>query len=471
MQLRFIDRRLADDQAAHDLTRSIYSGTQSLPDGMPLILDDRFRPVEPWFTYFRIVGASVSTKTVREYGYDAFRFARFLESRRTDVVHASQEDIVAYRNSRLVDATEPVGHATWQRDTVVIRGMYQLLKQLGQVTRDPWITIGRSSALGRVWRSEPDIRPLTQEQWIAFRDIGLAGQGPDGRLDHAWRGRTPQRGVAGGQVAITSGMRVCEFSTLLDLELPEAEGSRGSSVLLEACAKYQKRRRVHVPAAALRAVDRYRRTERRAVVRASALSLWRRRSELFVVEEFDASSGVVRGNFNGVRSRWAVHLMPPHLRRIAVTEIEGGMEALGLFIGRGGLPISLRAWHNTFELASRRVLNADIDHLRGRRSRVTPHDLRHTYAVVILKALTDVAVAREADRRAGNLGPATLSEHISINPLLRVQRLLGHADPSTTMVYLRYIEDTDALVQDAFDSWNDVGLTYADEVLNSRDAR
>lgn len=85
-----------------------------------------------------------------------------------------------------------------------------------------------------------------------------------------------------------------------------------------------------------------------------------------------------------------------------------------------------------------------------------------------LKALTEVALAREADRRAGHLGPATLSEHISINPRLTVQRLLGHADPATTMIYLRYIEDTDALVQDVFESWNDEAVSFAEAVLADR---
>ena len=106
----------------------------------------------------------------------------------------------------------------------------------------------------------------------------------------------------------------------------------------------------------------------------------------------------------------------------------------------------------------------------GRRARITPHDLRHTFAVVLLKALTDVALAREADRRAGNLGPATLSEHIAINPRLTVQRLLGHSNPATTMIYLRYNEDTDALVQDVFDSWSDEATTFADTVLAGRSA-
>jgi len=469
MQLRFVDHTLTAPDDVDERTREVYSSTHALPEGMPVILDSRWRPVEPWLTYFRIIAGSTERSTARNYAYDALRFASFLDARGTDVVHASDDDIVAYREWRVGSAERPVSPATWQRDVVVIRGIYQLLMQTGQIRREPWITIGRSSALRSPWRSEPDIRPLTQEQWSAFRDIGLGGQTATGELDASWRGSTSLRSQAGAQVAVTTGMRLGEFSTLLDAELPASTGT-GVSVLLEACAKYQKRRRVHVPSTTLRAVDLYRQTERRAVVRASASSLWSRRGELFIVDELDVSAGVVRGRLDGRPSRWRLHLLPPRLRQIAVIERDGGLEALGLFLGRGGLPISRRAWHATFEAASRRTLDLASNDMGGRRARITPHDLRHTFAVVLLKALTDVALAREADRRAGDLGPATLSEHIAINPRLTVQRLLGHSNPATTMIYLRYIEDTDALVRDVFDSWSDEAATFADAVLAERSA-
>ncbi len=470
VHLRFVDRRHPAEAAADDLIGEVYSSTRSLPDGMPLLLDDRWRPLEPWLSYFRVVAAATSKSTLRNYGYDALRFASFLDDRDTDVVYATSEDIVAYRESRLTKAERPVSSSTWRREVVVIRGIYRMLMQTGEIEREPWLTIGRASMLSRPWHSEPDIRPLTQTQWTAFRDVGLAGRTVGGALDPSWRGRAPLRSQAGAQLAVSTGMRLAEFSTLLDAELLSVSDS-GASILLEACAKYQKRRRVHVPPATLRAVDLYRQTERRAVVNASRESLWARRSELFVVDELDVSAGVVRGRFDGRRSAWRLHLIPPHLRRIAVVERERGLEALGLFIGRGGLPISLRAWHATFETASRRVFELAPDQMGGRRSRITPHDLRHTFAVVLLKALTDIALAREAERRAGNVGPASLSEHIAINPRLTVQRLLGHSNPATTMVYLRYIEDTDALTQDVFESWNDESLTFAEAVQADRSAQ
>lgn len=469
MHLRFVNHHLAVPTDVDEHIRDVYSNSRSLPDGMPVMLDDRWRPVEPWQTYFRIIASSTGRSTARNYAYDALRFAGFLEERGTDVVHASAEDIVAYREWRVGGADRAVSPATWRRDVVVVRGIYQLLLQTGQIRREPWMTVGRSSVLRNPWQSEPDIRPLSQAQWRAFRDIGLGGRTADGQLDPTWRGSTSLRSQAGAQIAVTTGMRLGEFSTLLDAELPAPVGT-GASVLLEACAKYQKRRRVHVPLTTLRAVDLYRRTERRAVVRASAKSLWSRRADLFVVEELDTSAGVIRGRLDGSRSRWRLHLLPPHLRRIAVIESSDGLEALGLFLGRGGLPIGRRAWHATFESASRRTLELANTQVGGRRAKITPHDLRHTFAVVLLKALTDVALAREADRRAGNLGPATLSEHIAINPRLTVQRLLGHSNPATTMIYLRYIEDTDALIQDVFESWSDEGATFADAVLADRNA-
>lgn len=467
MHLRFIDRRLSQSIAADDLTRETYASTTSLPDGMPLLLDDQWRPIEPWTTYFRTIASATGKTTTRNYGYDAFRFASFLASRGTDVVQATTDDIVAYRESRLSDAESPVAPATWQREVVVIRGIYSLMKQTGMIEREPWITIGRASALRRPWHSEPDIRPLTREQWVAFREVGLRGMRPQGGIDPSWRGQSPQRAVAGAEIAVTTGMRVSEFSTLLDAELAAPSGV-GASILLEACAKYQKRRRVSIPVSTLRTIDLYRQTERRALVRRSAASLWARRDELFVVDELDTAAGVVRGRLDGRRSRWRLHLLPPHLRRIAVVEREHGLEALGLLLGRGGLPISLRAWHATFQLASTRAIDLAPEQLGGRRARVTPHDLRHTFAVVTLKALTELALAREAERRAGSLGPATLSEHISINPRLTVQRLLGHSNPATTMIYLRYIEDTDTLIQDVFESWNDDAATFAEAVLADR---
>ena len=95
---------------------------------------------------------------------------------------------------------------------------------------------------------------------------------------------------------------------------------------------------------------------------------------------------------------------------------------------------------------------------------VTPHDLRHTFAVVMLRSLQQRAAQLERSRPRQGFG--TISEHIIHNPLLTLQRLLGHASPSTTMVYLRYVDESDELIQRAFESWNDRSRDYASYILD-----
>lgn len=56
-------------------------------------------------------------------------------------------------------------------------------------------------------------------------------------------------------------------------------------------------------------------------------------------------------------------------------------------------------------------------------------------------------------------------------PLLTLQRLLGHASPSTTMVYLRYVDESDELIQRAFESWSDNERDYASYVLAQIEAQ
>lgn len=470
MHLHFVDHRLKAQPLLSKHLNADGGRVLRLPDGFPLLLDDRFLPIEPWLTYFRVVAASTKKSSVRNYAYDARLLESFLQSRGTDIVHATQEDIVAYRDFRLCGTDHPVSPTTWQRNTVVIKGIYSMLKQQGVLTREPWISVGSNTPLRTGWTIEPDIKPLSRKQWLHFRDVGLAGKLPDGSMDPQWRGRNPQRSVAATQIAVTSGMRLAEFSTLLNVEVPPpSSNGTGTSVLLGACAKYEKRRRVHLPPDTLRVVDLYRQTERRRVARAASDGLWKRRKDLLIVTEVDSFNSVLRGSLDGRRKTWKFHLFPPELRRIAVRETTKGLEALGLFIGHNGLPIGSRSWQSIFAAANQRVqFFAESGTPTPLTSTVKPHDLRHTFAVVLLKSLTDLALAREADRRAGLIGPGTLSEHISVNPRLTVQRLLGHSSPETTMTYLRYIEDTDELIHQVFESWADETLDYSDYIAAQR---
>ncbi len=454
VQLVFTDLRraydhwetlLPDGRLAKELT------TVHGESGVPVLLDDSMRPVEPWCTYLRLLSQTVSASTIKNYAYDVLLFAGFLKARGTDVVSATQNDLVAYRQFRLTDAYRPVSASTWHRNTVVIRGIYSFLVRAGIITSEPWVKVGRRTVLDVPIYSEPEIRSLSREQWFVFRDVGLCGQKPNGDLDESWRGRNSMRSRAAADIALTTGMRLGEWRTLLDCELPNPAQANGASVALQACAKNQKPRRVHVPSSTLQSTDLYRQSERQRSVRASRAHLKQQREKLALADWIDVAKGQVSFTLEGKQQVMRISAIPPSIRSILVQEGEYGLESMSLFVGHGGLPPGHRSWSRTFELANQRIASFN-EEIRLMPARIRPHDLRHTFAVVLLRNLMTVAFRRESDRRA-HMGQGTVSEHIAVNPLLTVQRLLGHASPATTMAYLRHVEDTDSLVQRCFESW------------------
>jgi hypothetical protein len=68
----------------------------------------------------------------------------------------------------------------------------------------------------------------------------------------------------------------------------------------------------------------------------------------------------------------------------------------------------------------------------------------------------------ESERLAVGGHGSYLADHLSRNPLLILQRLLGHRRPSSTLRYLTYIRTTNLLVSQAIAEWNDQDRTYAD---------
>jgi integrase len=262
-------------------------------------------------------------------------------------------------------------------------------------------------------------------------------------------------------------MRLTEWSTLLDAEIPSSDG--GASLVLEACAKNARRRRVYIPSSTVKAVDLYRGTERKSLVRKAQGALQRKLPTLAVVTHIDLGAGKLTYRHQGLDKREEFAAIPPDVRRLLVRVDEDGyIEPLSLFVGKGGRPPSQRRWHQYFEEANDR-LAAFANGTPTMPPSVTPHDLRHTFAVVMLRSLQRRAAQFEQSRRRTGFG--TISEHIIHNPLLTLQRLLGHASPSTTMVYLRYVDESDELIQRAFESWSDNTCDYATYVLDELEAQ
>lgn len=190
-----------------------------------------------------------------------------------------------------------------------------------------------------------------------------------------------------------------EFSCLLDIEVgaPRRDGSP-AEVPLQAIAKYGLPRVVTVQDPTLRELDMYRRTERAAQVRASAKALWRRREELFVVDDIDLRRMRVRGMLDGRHRSFRVESMSAEKRRLAVVEGDHGLEPMALFVGRGGRMPSRQRWEQIFDEAHLRAVRmseeCEVGFVVPRVVRI--HDTRHTFAVYMLRLLTKLIYSRLA---------------------------------------------------------------------------
>ncbi|MDV9168642.1 site-specific integrase [Streptomyces sp. W16] len=446
----------------------LLSGPMELPEGTPFFVDEGMRPREPLCSYFFDLARHVGAKSLREYAYDLMGLEDFLArvlDPPTDLVSAEETDLVAFRRWRTQMAPVPVGPATWRRNRAAINGFYDWAVGVGLLGQRPYLRRrnGRD-ALSWGTRSDLDVRHLSRAQWVMLHRVGLGGDLPDGSPDPAFRRANRLRSMSASELAVTTGMRLREFSCLLDIEVPRpVPGGGAVPVALQAIAKFGLPRLVMVQQPVLRSVELYRRTERAALVLRSQRALCRRRAELFVVDDVDERRMRLSGRLYGRRRSFIVSAMPAPLRRITVMEGDRGLEPMGLFLGRGGLLLSASRWQQVFDAAASRArtLSAAWGGVEMP-ARVRIHDLRHTFAVFMLRLLTEQVIEDERRRRAAGGAGAWLMEHVARSPLLILQRQLGHRDPRSTMRYLRYLEDVSAMVARAVEEWTDEDRSFAD---------
>ncbi|GAB2457039.1 hypothetical protein [Streptomyces incanus] len=439
-------------------------------DGTPVWLDEGTQaPIPPLCEFGRYLStALLDETTLKDYGRVIARLDDHLVGLDSDVLSASESDLVSYRGHRTRWQEKPVGASVWGRESFVLDDFYGFLVDRKILPHRParLAARGRNALAPRV-RSGMDIRHLTFEQYRYFRDVGLGGQLPNAEVDPAFRGWSPLRGRAGSDIALGSGARWREWATVLLPEIGLWPGLPGGAAeyTVQACAKYGKARSIYVPEDAVASADLFCLLERPDIVRRAARGLERKARDLFVVGEVDVAGGRVRGVLDGVVREFQMSAMDAKLRRITVCEGEFGLEALSLFVCRGGLMPGADAWKSYRHRAWTRMTDlADRSTplLPGRRWRW--HDLRHTYALRLLTYLENIMDGEEPDLQARRRRHRSyLTGHIRHNPLLIVSRRLGHANPETTYEYLQYTDDLINEFEAAFSSWiGDDEASYAD---------
>ncbi|GAA2530904.1 hypothetical protein [Winogradskya humida] len=150
MEIFYVDRRsrgLWPGPEGFDVRSTL--DYRSLPDGMPILVDEAMQPVEPVSGWFRVLAYDgKQATTLRVYAYIVRRLIAFLDGRGADLLSATESDLVAYRRSRTELQDKPIDEVTWDREATVINALYGYLLDQGLVRRRPFRMTRRGARRG-----------------------------------------------------------------------------------------------------------------------------------------------------------------------------------------------------------------------------------------------------------------------------------------------------------------------------------
>jgi integrase len=279
-----------------------------------------------------------------------------------------------------------------------------------------------------------DVRFVSLEDYRVFRDVGLRGRTVDGAERSGARDRNGSRNALFAELLVTTGLRLEEASFLLAFELaallPLKSRRQAWLQLPMALTKGDRGRSVLLPRRLLQELATYVTAERPvAAAKFVARSGWHAIARpIFIRRPVPGAPGVTLCAGGAI----AIDALTPDERgRLVICADDGApQEAAALWLTEVGLPVQPNSWEAAFARASRRCTEA------GQPIRVSPHQLRHTFAVHMLAMLIQHRL------RDAAIDPTTPMEgyrQLLGDPLQQVQRLLGHASLTTTYVYLDHI--------------------------------
>lgn len=381
---------------------------RAVRDGHPVWFDDG-TPLEDLNEFLR--GAPCRSSTVAAYAGDIAELGRFLEGRGVRLRECGEADAWDFKRAR----QREVGVDRWARQGTAISVFYRWLAAVGRIDRSPiqrWPDAGGRDRYAPHRRRQRLVPFLAADEYRWFRDECLARVG-DGVREPLF-----------SDLAVESGARRSEVNRLSWIGLPDRYPGRNPWEIW-LVGKGSKARQVFVSWTTLQKVLSYRLGSRAEVVEASQPYLVRRlrAGELVVcqVRQPDRHRRPMV-QVDGGRARPLVDVSDELLARLVVRSENGALDPAALFVStRGARMLEPSHWNRMFSAANRRAhrLNESFP-------KVTPHLLRHTFAVHLLSAL--LRRLRTVDR--------TVTEQVLEEPRLFIARVLGHSNPATTLTYL-----------------------------------
>lgn len=433
-----------------------------IPERMPVLIEDDFRfedergprptrAVNSWLRTLPTTGApspaswKVYAGAARDWLVHLDRYGLSPFSDRVDLVAA----LGVYADRRLSGSLDQrIGTSTWNLHMTALTGFYAWAVTEGLTSSTPFtmttalrmvderlIEIPKNAAMLR--RLKPHVRiKYLEADFAELFCWALAGLGPDGLEDRRFRGWFPGRNSAIARLALSSGLRRQEFAHLLVYELPPLP-AQATKVPIPLpvpgpIAKGRKARTTWIDYSDLAVVHNYVRLERPY---AAAEACWRSDKPL-VVEEPD----LFGARINGRRMRWNA-LKPAERLRLVDAD---GSSCLIALTGNGG---PFTDWNTLFARTAERIR----DRFEPRFPDVSPHRLRHSFAMRTLERLVSGYYHRAAEVVAAAGNDASLALYLTkADPLMILRDLLGHTSVNTTESYLKRL-DVDRIYEAAYE--------------------
>lgn len=338
-----------------------------------------------------------------------------------DLTDATRDDLSDYRDHR---GDAGIKASTLNNELSALSGFYRYAHKRKWITTDPvprWGTRERNTLLKRS-REQRVEKFLTLPQAKHFLEVGLRG---DGAEQH--RPAYQERDYGYGLLLLTTGLRREEAGHLLDSEVQPLEEMPSSGVdSFRRTGKYQVIRDVYITTELVNGLHLYRTAERPAIIAAAQPSLRTklRAGQLLVVDRIGHPKGQPTLVVRGTPIPAVAFSSENRLRAVRIAD-DDTIEPLAIFVSRTGLPLHIDYWDHLFTAARERVHDHGAALRPPAHVHVTPHTMRHTFAVHCLSELMRSAQGR-------NLDPYALIK----NPVETVRQLLGHASIETTQKYI-----------------------------------
>jgi integrase len=251
--------------------RSEWTDTHGAVSGQPFLLGPGGRPDRRINGFFESRQMrALDPDTWRKYAYALGTWLNFLLGRHTSWDHATPGDVEAFKYWRMADERNParVAAGTFAGNLAALNTFYVWAARMHRV-ENPIVLREVSSRSGRPAVEElaagpsgirdRDVKWFDPAGYRRWRDVGLRGFNLDGQEDPSWRGRNEQRDAAFADGLYETGLRLQEWASVLDVELPPDDPQRGFATcwLADVCAKGRWGRRYWMPRGALTAVLAY----------------------------------------------------------------------------------------------------------------------------------------------------------------------------------------------------------------------